>query len=135
MRILLDTNIILDILQKREPWFVNSYAVFERCIRQEYIGFITSHSLSDLFFVLRKSHSAENRRNAVKLICSYFKIVAENRDSFLAAVGNEYSDDLEDCLQIVAAQNQKLDFIITRNINDFKKSPVAVITPQELLLK
>lgn len=56
MELLIDTNIVIDILQKRQPWFADSYSVVAGCIQGRHNGYVTAHSLSDLFFILRKSH-------------------------------------------------------------------------------
>lgn len=69
MELLIDTNIIIDILQKRQPWFTDSYSVVASCIQGKNKGYVTAHSLSDLFFILRKSHNITARKNVVVLLC------------------------------------------------------------------
>ncbi|WP_374041753.1 PIN domain-containing protein [uncultured Treponema sp.] len=54
MELLIDTNIVLDIVQQREPWFSSSYSVFKSCIQKKHNGYVSAHSISDLFFILRK---------------------------------------------------------------------------------
>lgn len=59
MRILIDTNIVIDLVQNREPHSDNASRIINSCVKNENIGYISAHSLSDLFFVLRKDKSVE----------------------------------------------------------------------------
>ena len=133
MELLIDTNIVLDVLQRREPWFKDSYRIFESCIKGFHKGYVSAHSLSDLFFILRKSHSLEARKNAVKLLCTYFQVIAEDGTAYLSVIQNPVFSDLEDGLQIHCAEQYNLDYIITRNIKDFSASQVKAIEPAEFL--
>ena len=135
MELLIDTNIILDVLQKREPWFNSSYSIFAACIQGKHRGYVSAHSLSDLFFILRKSHDLQARKNTIILLCTHFTVISESGNDYMSVVQNEMLDDLEDGLQIRCAENYKLDFIITRNIKDFKDSAVPAIEPENFLSK
>lgn len=134
MEILIDTNIILDVAQKREEYFENSYKVFERCILGKNNGYLSSHSLSDIFFIMRKSHSVAERKNTIAALCKYFTIIEESGDDYLYVAENQFMADLEDGLQIRCAENFSLDFIVTRNIKDFSSSSVKPVTPADFIL-
>lgn len=134
MRILIDTNIILDLVQKREPYSENASKIINSCVKLENLGYISAHSLSDLFFILRKYKSVAERKALVLHLCKYFKIVSENKDFFVSICNNYDWNDLEDGLQMKCAENEKLDYIITRDEkNGFKNSPVKIISPEEFL--
>lgn len=133
MELLIDTNIIVDILQKRQPWFADSYSVVASCIQGKHNGYVTAHSLSDLFFILRKSHDVNARKYAVILLCNHFTVFAEDRQAYLSVANNSLLTDLEDGLQIYCAENCKIDYIITRNVQDFQQSKVPAITAHDFL--
>ncbi len=133
MELLIDTNIVIDILQKRQPWFADSYSVVAGCIQGRHNGYVTAHSLSDLFFILRKSHDVTARKNAVTLLCKYFTVFAEDKQAYLSVANNILLPDLEDGLQIYCAENCNLDYIITRNVQDFQHSKVPALTAHDFL--
>ncbi len=133
MKLLIDTNIVIDVLQKREPWFSYSYRILERCISGIDEGFLSAHSLSDIFFIVRKSHSEEARKAAIVFLCTYFSIIPEDKNAYLSIAQNSIFEDLEDGLQIYDASHEKLDYIITRNVKDFLQSPIQAIEPKDFL--
>ncbi len=75
MRILIDTNIILDLIQNRKPHSDNASKIINSCVKSENIGYISAHSLSDLFFILRKDKSVDERKALILNLCKFFKIV------------------------------------------------------------
>ncbi len=134
MRILIDTNIILDLIQNREPYCENASKIISSCIKLDNTGYLSAHSLSDLFFILRKYKSVSERKELILHLCKYFKIIPENMDFFVSVCINPDWNDLEDGLQMKCAENEKLDYIITRDEkNGFMNSPVKTITPDDFL--
>lgn len=134
MRILIDTNIILDLIQNREPHTYNASIIINSCVTKKIAGFISAHSLSDLFFILRKYKSVEERKSLILNLCMFFTVIQEGKDDFISICNNPNWKDLEDGLQMKCAEKEKLDFIISRDKeNGFKDSPVKIITPEEFL--
>ena len=134
MNVLIDTNIILDVIQKRQPFFYDANRIFQQCIGNVHNGFVTAHSISDVFFITRKSHSLEDRKNVIKLFCNFFTIISEGKNDFLSFLDNGDWNDLEDALQMTCAEKSNLDYIITRDKeNGFKNSPVKTISPVDFL--
>lgn len=128
MKILIDTNIFIDMFQKRMPFMEVSARVVESCVVGKNMGYVSAHSVSDMFYILRKDLSFEERKETIKFICSYFNVVCENKEDFLSAIDEAYSQDMEDSLQMHCANKLQLDFIVTRNVKDFVKSPVPAVT-------
>ena len=134
MRILIDTNIILDLVQNRKPHSENASKIINSCIKGEYEGYISSHSLSDLFYILRKDKSIDERKKLILNLCKFFKIIPENKTLFISVCTNSDWNDLEDGLQMKCAELEKLDYIISRdNENGYKNSPVKVIDSEDFL--
>lgn len=133
MRVLIDTNIILDWLMNREPFHDAAECVIRECLFGELEGYITSHSITDLFYILRKDFSFDNRKQLLLLICRYFQIIPEDKTAIMTVLNDEHFRDIEDGLQIICAASERLDYIITRNISDFKYSVIPAIKPADFL--
>lgn len=134
MRVLIDTNIVLDWLAKREPYFEQSKAVMEASIVLANIdGYLTAHTLSDLFYILRKEFDVDRRKKLLTMLCDNLAIIPEDKVLIKQALSNEMWNDLEDGLQMQCAEYEKLDYIVTRNIKDFKYSNIIAVMPEQLL--
>lgn len=133
MLVLFDTNIILDILEKRLPFYNASRLVLEHCISGKIIGYIALHSVSNIFYILRKRYSAENRRKLLLDILDLLQIANADHESVRNALKRNDFSDFEDCLQDECAKQVNADYIVTRNMNDFSASDVPAVTPEDFL--
>ena len=127
MVILVDTNIIIDALANREPYADDAKRIMEKCAASEITGILAAHSIPNLFYILRKNFSQEERRFLLKNLCEIFQ------KKIVAALENNAFSDFEDGLQEECAVESMADYIVTRNPADFKHSRVKVILPDELL--
>ena len=135
MVVLVDTNIIIDALAKREPYADNAKKILEKCAAREVTGILAAHSIPNMFYIFRKNFSQDERRFLLKNLCNIFKISDLNAKKILAALENEKFVDFEDCLQEECAVESMADYIVTRNPADFANSRVKVILPEEFLKK
>ena len=133
MELLIDSNVFIDMFQKRQPFLGFATKVISSCVCNLNVGFVSAHSLSDMFYILRKDFSFAERKECVRFICTYFTVISEKKDDFLAVVDNTFCPDLEDGLQMQCAHKYNLDYIVTRNIKDFVSSSVPAITPADFL--
>ncbi len=131
MRVLLDTNIILDILEKRPPFYDASKSVLEYCISGKVTGFIALHSVSNIFYILRKHYSVADRRKLLLDILDLLQIANADHESVRRALERNDFSDFEDCLQDECARLVHADYIITRNIADFTTSEIPSLTPAD----
>lgn len=115
MRVLLDTNIILDILEKRPPFYDASKSVLEYCISGKVTGFIALHSVSNIFYILRKHYSVADRRKLLLDILDLLQIANADHESVRRALERNDFSDFEDCLQDECARLVHADYIITIN--------------------
>ncbi len=100
---------------------------------QEITGDLAAHSLPNLFYILRKSYSQQERREFIRNLCDIFYISDLNVEKILSAADNEAFTDFEDCLQEECAVEIMADYIVTRNPADYKKSRVQIIQPDEFV--
>lgn len=133
MKILIDTNIILDVLLKREPHKKAAQIIMTKCASREITGYLAAHSIPNIFYVLRKDYSQEERRKFIRNLCEIFRISDLNAEKIISAIDNEQFLDFEDCLQEECAVAETADYIVTRNPTDFKQSRVQVIEPEEFV--
>lgn len=132
MKILIDTNIILDLIQSREPFSENASKIINSCVKKENEGYISAHSLSDIFFILRKDKTVEERKALILNLCSFFTVIPEDKNFYTAVCQNNNWNDLEDGLQMKCADFEKLDYIVTRDAGKgFNNSPVKVVSAED----
>lgn len=134
MKILIDTNIILDLIQSRKPFSENASKIINSCVKKENEGYISAHSLSDILFILRKDKTVEERKALILNLCSFFTVIPEDKNFYTAVCQNNNWNDLEDGLQMKCADFEKLDYIVTRDAGKgFNDSPVKVISAEDFL--
>ncbi|MBR0485530.1 MAG: PIN domain-containing protein [Oscillospiraceae bacterium] len=134
MKILIDTNVLLDYLSGREPFATDSTEVIRLCSTEQFDGYVAVHSILNLFFILRKSiPDANQRREKLTELSELFKLVSIDSDMIRHSLKNNDFKDFEDCVQAECAVKAGADCIITRNIKDFEKSPVKAISPEDFL--
>lgn len=132
MVVLIDTNVIIDFLITREPYFESSSKVIEKCAAGELSGYIAFHSVPNLWYILRKIPE-DKRRKWIADICDFLKVTGVDHNEVLSALRAAEFKDFEDCLQDKCAKNVGAKYIITRNTADFDKSEVQAISPEEFL--
>lgn len=133
MKILVDTNIIIDDLAIREPFAESAAAILKLCMNGDVKGYIAAHSITNIFYILKSNFTVTERRNALKRICIFLEVIGIDNQKIIAALDNNDFTDFEDCLQAECARSLQLDYIVTRNTKDFKNSTVTALTPDEFL--
>jgi len=135
MVVLIDTNVILDYLIARQPFKDSAYEVLRSCSQQKCSGYIAAHSITNIFYILRKRFSASDRKKLLIGLCEIISVAGVQKKQIIDALSNEDFSDLEDRLQVECARLVNADYIVTRNITDFSASPIPAILPEDLLRK
>lgn len=104
MVILVDTNIIIDALANREPYADDAKRIMEKCAAREITGILAAHSIPNLFYILRKNFSQEERRFLLKNLCEIFQISDLNEKKIVAALETMYFQ----ILKMVCRKNVQL---------------------------
>ena len=133
MKILIDTNVLLDYTLIRKPFFESAEKLLMLCDSKKLNGYIAAHSVMNLFFILRHDYRIDERRRILKEFCNILTVVGIDQDKIIAALENEGFSDVEDCLQAECAKNCSAEYIVTRNIKDYKHSKIPAIAPDEFL--
>jgi predicted nucleic acid-binding protein len=132
LRVLVDLNIILDVLQKREPFYEASGGLLAMIETGKIEGFVAAHSVTTLFYLVSKDQSPASARVILTSLMQFLKIAPVDHAVIETALNMPYKD-FEDAVQMVSAMQCKADFLVTRNIKDYQPAPVTVIQPVELL--
>ena len=131
MNILIDTNIILDVLCNRADFIEDSLKVFRLCEAEQITGYISALSIPNIVYIMRKELDNSRIKEILTTLTAIFTVV-ELRESDLIRTAELEFSDYEDALQAVCASRAKVNYIVTRNIKDFRNSPVPAIKPSEL---
>ncbi len=133
MVLLIDTNILLDVSLKREPFYKDSKDIFDYCVSKNVTGIISAHSITNLWYIMRKQYTKEQRRYFINSLFDYFELESIDKPKLFSAISREDFSDFEDCVQDECAVASGADFIITRNKSDFAGSKVKALTPKEAI--
>ena len=126
-RVFIDTNVLLDWLIPTNSFHAEASAFVRVCFEGRAEGYISAHSLTDIFYISRKYFSVEDRRQFLLLILSNFTVVTESSGDFLNVLNEEGFFDLEDGMQMRCAEKEKVDFIVSENLKDFRSSAVPAV--------
>jgi predicted nucleic acid-binding protein len=130
MRLLLDTNIIVDILSRRDG-YIDSLKVLKYCEIKKAKGYISAITVTDVMYILRKHIAPDSVRDALLTLMAIVDIADVTRTDIRGAFSCGIRD-FEDAVQAMCARRIKVDYIVTRNIKDFKGSPIQPVLPTEL---
>ena len=132
MKILIDTNIIIDYLADRTPFADDAERVLELCGSGDIEGFLTASTVTDIYYVIRKVCGREKTLEAIRTLCSILDIANVGKADILGAMELDITD-YEDALTAQCAKRIKADCIVTRNSTDFMNSPVPAKEPAAFL--
>lgn len=135
MRLMIDTNIFLDVLGHREPFYKNSREVLYLCESGQAQGFLSASSATDIFYLVRRQlHSVELAYQALGSVLDIVQVLTVTNEHVLEAYARR-ATDFEDCLLAVCAKANRCDAIVTRNKKDFADFGISLLTPEEVLAK
>lgn len=137
MRAILDTNVVMDVLQRREPWFQDGAVIFRAIANKQVTGCLTAKQIADLHFFSRKQFKGEENvdaraRQVVGKILSLFELIDTLGIDCQNALGIN-NGDYEDAILIESAARAGVEYIVTRNPAHYKTSSVQVYSPAEFV--
>ncbi len=124
MKWLVDLNVLLDVIQQREPFFADSALVISRIVRGDVTGYIPGHELTTAYYVVSRYADREAANDLVDWLVGHFEVVAEDSTVFRRARELRFPD-FEDAAVASAAEAAGCDCIVTRNTRDFAASPTC----------
>lgn len=131
--VLIDTDVILDFFFDREPYAEFATDILNLCEENKLKGFTTPVIICNVYYLLRKMAKHEIVIEKIKQLLTIIDIVKINKEIVLDSLNSDFKD-FEDALQNYSAvKNGKISIVLTRNIKDYKKSELAVMTPETYL--
>ena len=133
MTILLDTNIILDALQERQPFDIEAKEILKRAEGRRFSILFTANAAADIFYLYSKARDTRSAKAALDFLLNNYRAVSVTREDCITALSFPI-EDFEDALAAVCAQKANADFIITRDAGFLRANlPVKIISPAKLL--
>ena len=130
--IFLDTNVVLDFLLKRQPFAQDAATIFELSKRKKLKMSVSSLSINNIDYVISKLDSRAKSRKIISQLIRLVDIQSAGKSTVEKAAQSEFKD-FEDALQNYCAEEAKVSTIVTRNVKDYAKSDLSILTPSELL--
>ena len=134
MRLLIDANVILDVLQNREPHVKDSSVIWKLCETRQAEGFISALTFANLVYIMRKELAREEIERVLLTIGAIAAVEPLTFEDLRAAALGDFAD-FEDGVQHACALRCKADCIVTRNVKDFAPGSIPAISPQDFLEK
>lgn len=131
-RILVDSDVVLDVATGRQPFVEASQIALSYFENSHAIGVLSAHSVTNIYYILRKLGSDPMARCFLRAILEYLSIGAVDHKTIDSALESKFLD-FEDGVQHYCAINNQCDAILTRNINDYQFSEIQVMTPKEFI--
>lgn len=134
-KLFLDTNIIIDFIADRKPFSKYALEIFRYAEEGKVKIFTSSHSIATTHYLLKKYVEEKQLRTILSNLLDYLVVLPVTSDTLKKSLKSNHKD-FEDAIQIICASSEsEMDFIITRNIKDFKNSEITVLAPDEFLLE
>ena len=131
--VLIDTDVLMDFFFDRRPFSNYSTELINLCAEEEIQGFTTPVIISNVYYLLRKTAKHNIIVEKIKQLLTIVEVIKMDKDAVMNALNSEFKD-FEDALQnFSAVENGQIKIILTRNLKDFKKSELAILTPETYL--
>ncbi|HXG83306.1 MAG TPA: PIN domain-containing protein [Pyrinomonadaceae bacterium] len=132
MRVLLDTNVVIDFVLARQPFFAEADEIFVSLQNNEFEAFVSSITPINVFYTTRKEKDKPTAFAAIEELLKVVEITGSDKHIFQNALALNFND-YEDAVQSACAAAENLDAIVTRNIKDYKNAALPVYSPADFL--
>jgi predicted nucleic acid-binding protein len=130
-KLFLDTNIVVDLIADRKPFSKYAITIFNQAEEKKVQLFTSSHTIATTHYLMKKFIDEKDLREILFDLLEYIQVVPVSLEILKKGLKSQHKD-FEDAIQIVCASSiGKMDFIVTRNIKDFRDSEITVLTPEE----
>ncbi len=131
-RILVDINIVLDVVQQREPHYQDSAIILDIIQSKQVVGLLAAHSVTTLFYLISRFKNRKIASQAINELLNYFEIATVDQLVIHKALAWGWTD-FEDAVQMAAAIESQANYLITRNPKDFINTAVPVLNPAQFI--
>lgn len=134
MRVFLDTNILLDVIENRPEFYEDSLSVLDRCDELAAETFIAWHALATAYYIIKRGRTKVEALAEIDNILSWADVAPVNKLTPYQARRLDFAD-FEDAMQTATALECQADVIVTRNVEDFASSPIPALSPSDFLIR
>ncbi|MDI3478812.1 MAG: hypothetical protein PWQ59_2337 [Thermoanaerobacterium sp.] len=132
MKILIDTNVILDVLLKREPFAKDAYTIFKMADEKVVTAYISAFAVTDIYYFINKNLNHDTCIKAIKALFNIMNVVSVAKQDIEKAMALSEFNDLEDALQLQSLKKIKGNFIVTRD-EKFQRLTDKAISPGDFV--
>ena len=132
-KILIDTNVVLDYMLYRQDYY-NAMIIYLLAEQNFIVGYISASAITDIFFLAKGKLGKKSTKEALKRLLSVFKPAAVTDSHIYQALDLDWPD-FEDSVQYIVGESFSVDYIITRNTQDFSSSTIPAVTPEQFIQK
>ena len=133
MKALIDTCVIVDILQKRDPFYAAAMEILLAVSNKKCTGILTAKSITDIYYILRRSiHNEQEVRKLVRVLFTLFEVVDTFSIDCELALSSTIKD-YEDAIMVETGSRVGAACVVTRNLKDYKLSALPVLSPDQFL--
>ena len=132
MTVLIDTNVVLDVLLERPPFYKDSFVISQLANLKRFTGYISASAVTDIFYISQKKLGKKAAKEAIKnLLHIYYPATVTDKDIYKAI--DLTWDDFEDSVQFTVGEGLCADYIVTRNTQDFSSGHIPAVTPEQFI--
>lgn len=133
MRVFFDTNVLIDVIAERKPFYADSAAIWTLAEQGKIVGLVSAISFNNIYYVVHRLEDAKKARRALQLLRDTFEVAACDQQTINQAIDAKFKD-FEDAVQYVSAVRASADCLVSRNPNHFPTAEdCPVLTPAEFL--
>jgi len=132
MKILIDTNVVLDVLINNSAFFTHSKKIFDFAEQKQITGFISASAITDIFYIAQRKLGKKAVKEAIKRVLKIFSPATVTDNHIYQALDLEW-DDFEDSVQYVVGEGLATEYIVTRNTQDFSFGSIPALTPEQFI--
>ena len=132
LKVIIDLNVVLDVLQQRELFYESSSAILAAAETDRIDGYLAAHSVTTLFYLIQKDRSSADAKAALTNLLQFLKIAPVDQSTIEQSLNLDYQD-FEDAVQMISAVQCRADYLVTRNIKDYQPALLPVIQPVDFL--
>ncbi len=132
MNVFIDTDIILDLLAKREPFYIYAAELFTLVDRKKIKAFTSPIIFANLHYILKKQKSNDSVLQSLRKLKALVKILPIDTKVIELALNSDFKD-FEDAIQYFTAVNDGIEILVTRNKTDYSKAKITISTPEEFI--
>jgi predicted nucleic acid-binding protein len=132
MNVFVDTNVLLDVLAHRQPFYAHSVGVWTLAEQGRVRGFVSAISFNNIYYVARKLQTRQAVNRMMAFLRDTFELVPLDKQILDQAIDADF-EDLEDAIQYFSAVRAKSECVVSRDADAFRQSDLPVMTPTEFL--